>query len=386
MKFSIPHALVFCMSYGGLGIVRSLAQAGVPVVAIGSRQHPEMATRWAASRVYIDDLEEETLVRTLLEQAARCDSPPVLFFSYRSIARILSKRRDDLLGSMRFHLPAHDRVIAMEHKEQLAAIAEAAALRRPASLPARSLAEIEPVAEWTPPFIFKPLDNHIEYAQRFRKAYKLESYEALRKVAAEIFDCGYAMIVQQWIPGEDHDIYFCMQYRDEAGRLRASFSGRKLHQWPMGVGAASVVTVDTQYSRQLEALTSAFFERIGLTGYASTEFKRHPETGEFYFVEATCGRLDQNIEVATLNGVNFPLAIYGSLTGLALNGHAASPRPAILQIGDAAKKSIAVKGKALYDTVHRRRVFDSLFRWNDPGPALVEIRGRIENRLRRVAG
>ena len=40
------------------------------------------------------------------------------------------------------------------------------------------------------------------------------------------------------------------------------------------------------------------------------EFKRDARTGEFLMIEPTVGRVDWQEEVATLNGVNIPLAAY----------------------------------------------------------------------------
>jgi hypothetical protein len=57
-------------------------------------------------------------------------------------------------------------------------------------------------------------------------------------------------------------------------------------------------------------LTEAFFDRVSFIGMGGIEFKRNSRTGQFLMIEPTVGRVDGQEEVATLHGLNIPLAAY----------------------------------------------------------------------------
>jgi D-aspartate ligase len=115
---------------------------------------------------------------------------------------------------------------------------------------------------------------------------------------------------QEWIDGADADIYFCLQYRAEDGTTVSSFVGRKLRSWPPQTGSTASCMAAPEAAGEIEPLTTAFFERTRFVGMGSMEFKRDRRTGEFFMIEPTVGRADWQEEVATLNGMNIPLAAY----------------------------------------------------------------------------
>ena len=124
------------------------------------------------------------------------------------------------------------------------------------------------------------------------------------------------LIVQEWIEGEDSDIYFCLVYMGEGGELVSSFSGGRLSSWPPRIGGtASCETAASEHGEKLEHLTLAFFRAVGFSGMGSMEYKRDRRDGTVQMVEPTVARTDFQEEVATLNGTNIPLAAYLHETG-----------------------------------------------------------------------
>jgi D-aspartate ligase len=101
-------------------------------------------------------------------------------------------------------------------------------------------------------------------------------------------------------------------------------------------------------------------------GFGGVEYKRNARDGRFLIIEPTVGRTDWQEEVATLAGVNIPLAAYRNELGLA-------PLP-----------TGPVDGRVVWQDSWIERlwqgrkpfpsgsvVIDGLLRWNDPLPALV---------------
>src|SRR5262249_12115481 len=114
---------------------------------------------------------------------------------------------------------------------------------------------------------------------------------------------------QEWIEGGDDSIYFCLQYRGRDAAV-VSFTGRKLRSWPPRIGGTASCVSAPEYRDALERMTDEFFSAVGFIGMCSIEFKRDTRTGQFLMIEPTVGRTDFQEEVATLNGVNIPVAAY----------------------------------------------------------------------------
>ena len=67
-------------------------------------------------------------------------------------------------------------------------------------------------------------------------------------------------IVQEWIPGGDEQIVFCLQYVGADGPVRRHCVGRKLRSWPPMFGGTASCTVAPEEMRdRLSQMTSHFF-------------------------------------------------------------------------------------------------------------------------------
>lgn len=65
----------------------------------------------------------------------------------------------------------------------------------------------------------------------------------------------------------------------------------------------------------LAALTVRLTTRSRFSGMGGLEFKRNENTGTFVVIEPTVGRVDWQEEIATLSGVNIPMAAFLHATG-----------------------------------------------------------------------
>ena len=124
------------------------------------------------------------------------------------------------------------------------------------------------------------------------------------------------LIVQEYIPGDDSDIYFCLVYYDSNSSCKGSFTGKKLRQWPVDTGSTASATISREEFVKSE--TVRIFDKLKYKGFGSIEYKRHSVNGRFYLMEPTVGRLNQQEFVSTVHGINLPLICYNSLTGLNL--------------------------------------------------------------------
>jgi predicted ATP-grasp superfamily ATP-dependent carboligase len=128
-------------------------------------------------------------------------------------------------------------------------------------------------------------------------------------------------------------------------------------------------------------LTARFFDAVNFVGIGSMEYKRDRRTGRYVMVEPTVGRTDYQEEVSTLNGVNVVRAAYRSLANLAPLGPAATTQRVIWRDSAGDANSRARQPDALDPPEAKgARIADALFRWNDPGPWLADVKARLAAR------
>ena len=97
-------------------MIRSLARAGVPVVAVDiDLGKPTMRTRFAR-KVRFQTLGGAALIDELLNLAESFATPPVLFLTQEASVRAVSEHRDRLAGRYRILLPEHDLLMALMDK------------------------------------------------------------------------------------------------------------------------------------------------------------------------------------------------------------------------------------------------------------------------------
>ena len=236
------------------------------------------------------------------------------------------------------------------------------------------------------PCVVKPATRDPEYGKRFAKAYKVASFDELARLWSGMREVIAEAIVQEWIEGRDSDVYFCLQYRPAAGGKSTSFVGRKICQWPVQVGGTASCMPAPDAAAELTALTDGFFSAVGFTGIGSMEYKRDPRDGKFYMVEPTVGRTDFQEEVATLNGVNIPLAAYCGELGIAVPSETAHVRrPCAWRdpFGYAKARQAGAPDPTRMISP-RIKICDAYRRFGDPMPYLALKMEAVRNRLARL--
>ena len=71
------------------------------------------------------------------------------------------------------------------------------------------------------------------------KVLVIKRYEDFKKAEKKLFVASKKLVIQEWIPGKDSNVYFCLTYFNKNGEKIDSYTGKKLLQWPP-IGHASV--------------------------------------------------------------------------------------------------------------------------------------------------
>jgi predicted ATP-grasp superfamily ATP-dependent carboligase len=160
------------------------------------------------------------------------------------------------------------------------------------------------------PVILKP-----RYAPEFRRRFRAQVLraddpDALRRAWEDA--APYGPQIQEVIPGGDDALWTLGSYRDASGTPLASFTGRKLRQWPpqFGTARAAEARWDADLARRCHELLDA----LSFHGISQVEVKRDHRDGRDHLIEVN-PRSWLWIGLATASGVNIPYACYLDATG-----------------------------------------------------------------------
>lgn len=382
-SFDIP-AVVVGVDVNGLGVIRSLGRCGVPVIAMDTDLlKPTMRTRYAR-RIRIRSLSGPMLIEDLLALSQSLKTRPVLFLTQEQTVRTVSNRRRDIEDAYRILLPEHERLMALMHKGEFQSLAEGLGFPVPRAMVLTGPANLREAASYRFPCILKPMTKEVvTQCQELQRAYFLRSFEELEDVYGEIAPLKLDVILQEFIAGEDHDVYFCLQYRSRSGEAVISFVGRKLRSWPPQVGGTASCTAAPEMVDRLTAETSAFFDAVSFVGMGGIEYKKDLRTGQLLLVEPTVGRTDYQEEVATLHGLNIPFAAYLHELGYQVPREVPIRRKVIWRHTSSDREAAKVQTAERSHGTERLPVYDSYWRFYDPLPTLVLYANRVTRKIRR---
>jgi predicted ATP-grasp superfamily ATP-dependent carboligase len=367
----------------GLGVARSLGRAGVPVIVVeDDPDAPAMHSRYVWPFL-VGGLSGPPLVDGLLTLRTHLNQNPVLFPTYDYHVDTVSKYRERLKSAFVFRLADHGCVAALLHKAGFQALAERHGFPVPRAMAIRNEQDLGALAGLRFPAVIKPGTKDWFFNHQAPRACRVASRQEAEAACRNILLHAPDLIVQEWIEGADSDIYFCLQYRGEGGICVCSFTGRKLRCWPPQTGNTLSCVAAPEMNTRLSALTTAFFDAVGFVGLCSLEFKRDRASGELLMVEPTVGRTDWQEEIATLCGVNIPLAAYCHELGLPLPPVAQPNAPVLWRAPTCYWRSIVVTHS--YDHVPSgTKVVSAIWRSDDPVPLLFLGRQWLRRLARRL--
>lgn len=382
-----PPAVVVGLCTHGLANVRSLTRQGVPVLALESNwTQPSARTRFGL-KVSIEALEGPPLHEALDAIAAASPFKPVLYVTNDRMVRDLNARQEH--WRERYHLlfPRAELLSELIEKDTLAPLAERQGLRLPKSwsvsgAEARGDRASAVLDEIPYPCIAKPATpmSAIKVLRPSSRASLGES--ARRHPEIDRF------IVQEWVPGDDEQVYFTAYYFDRDGAVRWPFAGQKIRQVPRTLGNSTSARGVDRPDLIDEGLK--LFRGLDYRGVASVEFKLAAD-GTPYFIEATVGRSDFWLKTLIVNGVDLPALVYSDLTAEPVRAASRQANRYAWVDGD---RDLGVFVESLFDpAIPRgrilREVFEpkrfALFEWSDPLPYLAWW-GRFARKLLDAAG
>jgi D-aspartate ligase len=346
----------------GLGAIRSLGRAGIPVIAV---DHRDFAIGFRSSYAFPvtapDPVADEPgfieAMRDLGDALAR---PAPVFPTHDEHLNSLARHRDELGERFRYPFPSWDVLEPLQSKRHQVDTAESLGLAAPRTLHPRSLDECRAAArEIGYPVLVKPSDNII-----FKRIYRRQAF--LCELPGELDEAyekaePYEPMLQEFIPGGDDLLWTLGAAIAEDGEVLATFSGRKLRQTRANMGSARVG--EAFWDDEVVDSGLSLLRALGFYGVAQVEWKRDPRDGRLKLIEVN-PRLWQWHGLAGACGADVTLAAYWDLVG--------DRRPAKTTEGCHKRWAISVMhGQSA--AFRRPPYIDGVFAADDPKPAMVNV-------------
>lgn len=316
MSRGAPPAIVLQASGpNALGIIRSLARAGVEVLAADHDPRAlGLLSRYATAVPMADPLTEpERFIEDLLALGRGRGAGGVLFPTHDEAIATIGPHEAEVDAVLRRPWSPWEVMRRIIDKGHQHATARRIGFPVPATVEPGEGDDVVAAAADAGlryPVVLKP-----RYAPEFRRRFRVQVMEAhdpgeLRR--AWELAAPYRPQVSEVIPGDDDALWSLGSYRDHDGHALASFTGRKLRQWPPRFGTAR--SAEGRWDPAFAERGHALLDALGFHGISQVEVKRDPRDGRDNLIEVN-PRSWLWVGLATRSGVNLPYACWRDAVG-----------------------------------------------------------------------
>ncbi len=315
----------------GLGVIRSLGEMGVEVVALHYlpsemghlSRHVRQRARVAHPEAHVDRFMDFLV-------AARHLHGGLLVPTEDAAMGVLAQRKAELAPYYSVALPEWGVVQKIIEKKYTYELAERLGIPCPRTHLPTSLEEAVAFAsEVGYPCLVKPSVSHRFSALFGTKMVEVADRRSLVATCALAWGAGLEVMVQELIPGDDTQGVNYNSYFWESQPL-AEFTASKVRLAPARFGFPRVVV--SHHVPEVAESGRALLRALGFYGFSCMEFKRDPRDGRHKLMEVN-GRHNVSSRLAVKCGLNFPYLMYQHLTTGRFPAPA-SPRPGVYWIDE----------------------------------------------------
>lgn len=300
-----------------LGVVRSLGRQGIPITLVTDHSESNLkdskyCTRRLSPPPFSED--QSSLTAYLLEVGKMFSQKPVIFCTSDRDLRMLSNHRGSLGKYYRFVIPDSDLVEGVTNKKRFHQLIEKYNVSAPKTIAPENIADLETrLEELTFPLILKPSrtafwrGEPLKSLVQQKKALKVCTADELFKWYSVISEHNDDLIVQEFIEGDDSDLYSLHVYMSFDYEAVAAFTGRKMRTYPIHAGIGCFVKSDWQ--PEVARIGSDLLRQLKYRGVALVQFKKNAKRGIFEMLEIN-PRFSSWNGLALECGVNLPYIYY----------------------------------------------------------------------------
>ncbi len=375
----------------GIQTARILAENGVSVIGIARDPTHPFAHTNTCKTIQFSAVAQDELMSTLEGVATQLEQKAVLYPCTDYSVLLVSRNRGALQERYHIALPEPDTLEMLMDKASFFSFAQQHRLPVPATFFLRTRDEAIAASSQIPfPCIMKPgfKTSNWERNAAGAKAYFVSSAQEFFVTYERCSPWAESIVAQEWVRGQDSDLYSCNCYFDANSKPVVTFVARKLRQNPpiLGVSASGEECRNDTVLKQ----TVELFTNVRLHGLGYLEMKQDAHSGQYRIIEPNIGRPTGRSAIADGGGVPLIYSMYCDLAGLPLPSRREQTYQGAKWIyfkNDLASSCYYWrKGELTFmEWVHSLRGHkrDAVFSWSDPIPFLLDWWMPIRDLMRR---
>ncbi|MCI2061149.1 MAG: ATP-grasp domain-containing protein [Eubacteriaceae bacterium] len=281
--------LLFAGDYNVYSVARAFHEAyGITVTDYGKfYSGPCVASKIIDYRVNEHCDEQDTFLKLVNDFADEHQNKKVLLIGCGdSYVELAAANKGNFRSNVIAPYIDVDLMHELINKEKFYALCDKYGVDHPATFVHRKEMGVDVELPFDAPYIVKPA-NGIEYwrhpFETQKKVYTLDTYEEFQQALNDIYGAGYndALIVQEYIPGDDTYMRVLTNYSDRNGKVKMMCLGHVLleEHTPHGIGNHAVII--TEENKELEDQFRRLLEAIGYVGFSNFDIKYDERDGKY---------------------------------------------------------------------------------------------------------
>ena len=312
-------------SVNGLSFIRSLSRKNVPTLLIDSKKDFGNYSRFGKNLMLPQVEENSNLwMEQLTSIGKRLHFPIVLFATSDVHTLFIAKHAKDLSKYYNFLVPQIEDLEKIISKKSQYEIAKNLHVSCPKTWFPEFVEDIQLFSkDLQYPCILKPYVTYIGRKKIKDKVVLTNSYEDLCNKFSQLHTASDQFMIQEVIPGEDHNILTYLAFWDDASHEVCWLTKRKLRQFPpSGFGDGSIQ--ETCEIPQIRELSHSLLKKFNYRGFVGIEFIYDDNKDEYFFIEVN-PRTEMANQLAIDAGIDFPWIGYNYLTKKSLSSVSLGP-------------------------------------------------------------
>lgn len=385
-----PVGVILGGYVNGLGLVRSLGQAGIPSIVIDCEKNIASQSKYVCNSFICPHPVEKTpaFIEFMIEVGKQLPNKGVIFCTNDIWLIPISKYQEHLKPYYLYPMSSWDIIERCEDKAQLYNLATEAGILHPKTITLNSIDELENYEGDLPyPCVLKPsiTVGFMETLGTSRRTLHIETAEEMVYWKKRINDVGLIdtpLILQELIPGGAENLYTLTAYSNRDGDILAYSTGHKIRQNPPDAG--TIVSGRVTPEPELFRLGKKLIKAAGYYGISNTEFKKDPRDGKFKLIEINPRPGMWNYSVMA-SGINLPYMAYEEVHGRTVSPVGSTEQELIWILGvmdfylslyGYKKKGFSEYSMNLWQwlrTIRGAKRVEAIFKLSDPLPGIVYL-------------
>ena len=379
-----------------LDLLRTLGMAGIPAIVGSSDENdPTFASRYCRGRCILPSkYQPDALIAAMLDAGDRLFAllgrRVPLMCGADDWLDLIYAHRDRLQEKFLLLLNDPEVAVGLLTKDRFKAFARKWELPVPRDLPWETLSGIQG-AVLAKPRSRATFSDSLLHDQLFEGESKALIFENGRAAASQALVERFRdqLTFQEYVRGDDRELWSFHGFSDEQGTLLGSFVGRKIRTSPPLTGQSAFV--ELVHDEEFAMYGRRLAERVHLKGAFKMDFKTDAGTGKHFLLEVNA-RFNLWNHLGAANGVNLMQVAYDYLVA----GKRPSPQPyrtdtrwISLPRDFRTYRFLAARDELSFvewvSSILLTRIIHRHFSWKDPVPFVMICANRFVQMARRLA-